>query len=63
MPRFLTVTASILNIRSAAGQNHPVIAQVRQGTSLQVLAMTTHWAHVALPASRIDGWALLRYTR
>lgn len=62
-PRYLTVTATILNIRSAAGQSHPVIAQVRQGTSLQVLALTAHWAHVALPASRIDGWALLRFTR
>jgi uncharacterized protein YgiM (DUF1202 family) len=62
-PRYLTVTASILNIRSAAGQNHLVVAQVRLGTRLQVLALTTHWAHVALPASRIDGWLLRSYTR
>jgi hypothetical protein len=30
---------------------------------LQVIALTTHWAHVALPASKIDGWVLRSYTQ
>lgn len=59
----ITVAASILNIRSGPGQDHQVIAEVKQGTTLQVLALTTHWAHVALPASSIDGWVLRSYTQ
>ncbi|HEY8286916.1 MAG TPA: SH3 domain-containing protein [Chloroflexota bacterium] len=62
-PEFVTVKASILNIRSGPGQKHPVIAEVRQRTNLQVLALTTNWARVALPASSINGWVLRRYTR
>ena len=61
--QFVTVAASILNIRSAPGQNHDVVARVKQGTTLQVIALTTHWAHVALPATSIDGWVLRSYTR
>ncbi|HVA89694.1 MAG TPA: SH3 domain-containing protein [Chloroflexota bacterium] len=60
---YVTVKASILNIRSGPGQKHPVIAEVRQRTNLQVLALTTNWARVALPASTINGWVLRRYTR
>jgi uncharacterized protein YgiM (DUF1202 family) len=59
---YVTVKASILNIRSGPGQSHPVIAEVRQQTTLQVLALTTNWAKVALPASNINGWVLRRYT-
>jgi len=59
---YVTVRASILNIRSGPGQSHPVIAEVRQQTTLQVLALTTNWAKVALPASNINGWVLRRYT-
>ena len=62
-PMYVTVKASILNIRSGPGQKHPVIAEVRQRTNLQVLALTTNWARVALPASSINGWVLRRYTR
>jgi murein DD-endopeptidase MepM/ murein hydrolase activator NlpD/SH3-like domain-containing protein len=60
---FITVTAGVLNIRSGPGQNHPVIAEVLRKTDLQVIDTTAHWAHVALPASSIHGWVLLRYTR
>jgi N-acetylmuramoyl-L-alanine amidase len=60
---YVRVTASVLNIRSAPGQNHPVIAQVLKNTSLELLSSTAHWSHVALPASRIDGWVLRDYTR
>jgi uncharacterized protein YgiM (DUF1202 family) len=59
---YVTVKASILNIRSGPGQSHPVIAEVRQQTTLQVLALTTNWVKVALPASNINGWVLRRYT-
>jgi uncharacterized protein YgiM (DUF1202 family)/murein DD-endopeptidase MepM/ murein hydrolase activator NlpD len=60
---FCTVTVPILNIRSGPGQNHSVIAKVRMETTLQVIALTTHWARVALPASSIDGWVLRRLTK
>ncbi len=61
--RFITVNTPYLNVRSGPGQRHMVIAVVRQRTSLQVLDLTANWAHVALPATRIDGWVLRRLTR
>lgn len=61
--QFITVNTPYLNIRSGPGQQHPVIAEVRQQTNLQLLALTTNWARVALPASNINGWVLRRYTR
>jgi N-acetylmuramoyl-L-alanine amidase len=60
---YVRVIASVLNIRSAPGHNHPVIAQVYLNTHLQLLSITAHWEHVALPVSRIDGWVLRTYTR
>ena len=60
---YIKVAAGVLNIRSAPGQSHPVVAQVLRGTRLEVLSVTTNWAHVALPVSRIAGWVLRRYTR
>ena len=60
---FLTVDTGVLNVRSAPGERHTVVAQVLQGTKLQMLDRTANWAHVALPASTIDGWVLQRYTR
>ncbi len=61
--QFVTVGASILNIRNGPGREHDVIARVKQGTTLQVIALTSHWAQVALPASSIDGWVLRSYTQ
>lgn len=60
---YIVVTASVLNIRSAPGTSHRVVAQVLKKTRLQVLETTAHWAHVALPASTVSGWVLLSYTR
>ncbi|MDB5076991.1 MAG: N-acetylmuramoyl-L-alanine amidase [Chloroflexi bacterium] len=60
---FLTVTTPILNVRSGPGQNHRVVARVRDKTTLQLLSLTSHWAHIALPASSIDGWVLRSLTR
>ena len=62
-PKFVKVTASILNIRSGPSVDHPVIAEVRQDTTLQVLSFTAHWVHVALPASNIDGWVVRTFTQ
>ncbi|MGH2345072.1 MAG: SH3 domain-containing protein, partial [Chloroflexota bacterium] len=59
---FVTVKASYLNIHSGPSQVHPVIAEVRRQTTLQVLALTTNCVMVALPASQINGWVLRRYT-
>jgi uncharacterized protein YgiM (DUF1202 family) len=59
----VTVATAILNVRSGPGEDHPIIARVRDKTSLQVLGLTSHWAHIALPASQIDGWVLRSLTR
>lgn len=60
---YLTVATDVLNVRAAPGQNHRVVAEVKQNTRMQLISLTTNWAHVALPASRIDGWVLRRLTR
>jgi uncharacterized protein YgiM (DUF1202 family) len=60
---FVTVATAILNVRSGPGVNHAIVARVRAKTSLQVLGLTAHWAHIALPASQIDGWVLRSLTR
>lgn len=60
---YVRVIVSVLNIRSAPGRSHPVIARVLKNTNLVLLSSTAHWAHVALPASRIDGWVLRTLTR
>jgi murein DD-endopeptidase MepM/ murein hydrolase activator NlpD/SH3-like domain-containing protein len=57
-PRYLRAVPSVLNLHSAPGLKRPVVARVFAGTRLQVLGLTTHWAHVALPATSIEGWAL-----
>jgi uncharacterized protein YgiM (DUF1202 family) len=62
-PSFVTVSTPVLNVRSGPGMSHPVIAVVHEKTNLQVLSLTTHWAHVALPASQLDGWVLRSLTR
>ena len=60
---YLTVVTDVLNVRAAPGQSHRVVAEVKQNTRMQVISLTANWAHVALPASRIDGWVLRRLTR
>jgi uncharacterized protein YgiM (DUF1202 family) len=62
-PAILTVATAILNVRSGPGEEHAIVARVRDKTSLQVLGLTPHWAHIALPASQIDGWVLRSLTR
>lgn len=62
-PAVVIVATVILNVRSGPGESHAIIARVREKTSLQVLGLTTHWAHIALPASQIDGWVLRSLTR
>jgi SH3-like domain-containing protein len=55
---FLRVDASVVNIHNAPGIKHRVIARALRNTRLQMLSFTTHWAHIALPASNIEGWVL-----
>ncbi|MDB5058044.1 MAG: hypothetical protein JWO59_1516 [Chloroflexi bacterium] len=55
---YLRVAASVVNIRSGPGQRHRVVARALHNTRLQVLGFSTHWAHVALPATNIQGWVL-----
>jgi murein DD-endopeptidase MepM/ murein hydrolase activator NlpD/SH3-like domain-containing protein len=55
---FLRVDVSVVNIHNAPGIKHRVIARALRNTRLQILSFSTHWAHVALPASTIEGWVL-----
>jgi uncharacterized protein YgiM (DUF1202 family) len=55
---YLRVAAGVVNIRSAPGTHHPVVARALRHTRLQVIGQTAHWAHVALPATTIQGWVL-----
>jgi N-acetylmuramoyl-L-alanine amidase len=55
---FLRVDVSVVNIHNAPGTKHRVIARALRNTRLQILSFSTHWAHVALPASNIEGWVL-----
>lgn len=60
---YLRVAVGVVNIRSAPGERHPVVARALLNTPLQVLSATAHWVHVALPASSFQGWALRRLLR
>lgn len=61
-PTLRAASQSVL-VYSAPGQRHRVVARLKRAALVQVLSLTTHWAHVALPATRIDGWVLRRQMR
>jgi SH3-like domain-containing protein len=56
----LRVAVGVVNIHSGPGQRRPVIARALHNAPLQLLGLTTHWAHIALPATSIEGWVLRR---
>ncbi len=45
-------------LRQGPGTRYRVIAHISRLTRVLVLGVTPHWARVALPASRIDGWVV-----
>lgn len=56
---YVRVNVYVINIHEAPGGRR-VIAHAFRRTRLLVLGRTTHWLHVALPATRIEGWVLRR---
>ncbi|MGL4450698.1 MAG: SH3 domain-containing protein, partial [Sarcina sp.] len=41
--KYATVTASVLNVRSGAGTNYPVIGQVKRGDRIQLDCKVGDW--------------------
>ncbi len=56
----LRTAAAGVSVRNGPSGKHRVIARLAKSTRVRVLGLTPHWAHVALPATRIDGWVLRR---
>ncbi len=57
----VSVTASVLNVRSGPGGDHAVIAQVYQGNILTILGAAHDWLYVKLPSGG-SGWVMAQYT-
>lgn len=43
-------------LHEGPGNSYLVIARLSRPTRVVVIGVTPHWAHIALPASRIEGW-------
>ena len=52
----LTVTGSVVNIRTGPGTNYPVVTKVNQGTVLTVKDQAFGWYKVVLPDGSTTGW-------
>jgi murein DD-endopeptidase MepM/ murein hydrolase activator NlpD/SH3-like domain-containing protein len=50
------VVKSASDLHQGPGDRYKVVARVSRSTRVIVLNVTPHWARVALPASRIEGW-------
>ena len=57
----VSVTATLLNVRSGPGMDFPVIHQVREGEKLTVYGYAPDWLYVKL-STGVFGWVMLRYT-
>jgi len=57
----VSVTATLLNVRSGPGMGFPVIHQLRDGDLLTVHGYAPEWLYVKLPAGEF-GWVMVRYT-
>lgn len=55
-PRFVTVSADKLNIRSGAGTQFKIVYSAKKGESLQVLDVNEKWLHIKTANGQI-GWA------
>lgn len=62
-PVYARVEVSIINIHDGPSVGHHIVGHARQNVRVQVLGLTTHWMHIALPATSIQGWVLRRYMR
>ncbi|MDD2389560.1 MAG: DUF6515 family protein [Desulfobacterales bacterium] len=57
----ISVTVSILNVRSGPGMNFPLINEVRMGDRLSVNGYAPDWLYVTLPDGQ-SGWVMLKFT-
>ncbi|MBN1827823.1 MAG: SH3 domain-containing protein [Deltaproteobacteria bacterium] len=57
----VTVSNSLLNVRSGPGMNHPIVSQVSLGTLLEVHGNATDWLFVRLPSGEF-GWVMKKFT-
>lgn len=53
------VTANVLNVRSGAGTNNPIVSQVRKGTVCKVISEYNSWCKLATPS----GWVSKEYIK
>lgn len=52
------ITANVLNVRSGAGMNYPIISNVRKGTVYEITEEKNGWGKLKNP----NGWISLQYT-
>jgi len=57
----VSVTATLLNVRSGPGMDFPVIQQVHEGEQLNIHGYAPDWLYVKLPTGEF-GWVMLRHT-
>lgn len=57
----VSVTVSILNVRSGPGMSFPVIYEVRMGEVLQIHGYAPDWLYVKLSTGEF-GWVMLKFT-
>jgi hypothetical protein len=57
----VSVTASILNVRSGPSLRDPIIYQIHKGYILEIHGKTTGWLYVQLPNGEF-GWVMNIYT-
>ena len=52
------ITANVLNVRSGAGMNYPVVSNVRKGSIYTLIEQNNGWGKISNPV----GWISLEYT-
>lgn len=57
----VSVTASVLNVRTGPGLSHPVVYQIHEGYILEVHGKADGWLFVKLPNGEF-GWVMTEFT-
>jgi len=52
----ITVTGSIVNLRSGPGTEYPILGHVREGDSLQVTGGLDDWYRIYVPTMSLFAW-------
>ncbi len=60
--KIVSVTGSVVNIRSGPGTTNNVIAKVRRGDELEVRGETLSWYNVKL-SNGVEGWIYKKLVR